>query len=220
MRYLQVFGKFLISLGVGVLLFVAWTLWGTGFYTDRAQAALAEDFDRLPAMTVDVGHAAPRDPNPFVIVPESYAPAPGEAAFRLEIPSIDLTEIVVEGVGTDELRRGPGHYPGCRSGFDRPYCTDFEEIWPGEKGRVIVSGHRTTYGAPFWDISKLKSGDRIVTETKWGEFTYEVTKKEIVPPDSLAIAVQSDDAEIVLTTCNPRFSAAERLIVFAELVPS
>jgi sortase A len=136
----------------------------------------------------------------------------------MRIPKIDFDQIVVEGVGTDELHKGPGHYPSCRDGFEDPLCTDFEEMWPGEKGRVIVSGHRTTYGAPFYNLDKLKAGDEVITETRWGDFTYEVTKTEIVRPDSLAIAIQSDEAEIVLTTCNPRFSAAQRLIVYARLV--
>jgi sortase A len=99
-------------------------------------------------------------------------------------------------------------------------CTEFEEVWPGEKGRVVVSGHRTTYGAPFWALDKLENGDELRIEAKWGNFVYEVTDMKIVQPDSLAIAVQSNKAEIVLTTCNPKFSAAERLIIFAELVES
>lgn len=208
MRYVRFLGKLLISLGVGVLLFVMWTLWGTGLYTAREQQALEAEFTDAPPIRLD------RDQG----VPKSFAPGPGEPAFRLQIPSIDLTQVVVEGVGTEELQKGPGHYPACRSGFERPLCTEFEEMWPGEDGRVIVSGHRTTYGAPFFNLDRLEEGDEIVTTTRWGEYTYEVTRTEIVPPDSLAIAIQSDTPELVLTTCNPKFSAAQRLIVYAELV--
>jgi sortase A len=91
-------------------------------------------------------------------------------------------------------------------------------MWPGENGRVIISGHRTTYGAPFYNLDKLKRGDEIVTETSWGDFTYKVTIKTIVEPDSPLVVIKNDEPELVLTTCNPRFSAAERLIVYAELV--
>lgn len=212
MNALRIFGKFLISVGVGVLLFVGWTLWGTGLYTDQQQAALAQEFDQMPAVQGD-----PDDPEPTG--PDSL-PGPGDPAFRLRIPAIDLQQIVVEGVGTEDLKKGPGHYPSCRDGFDRPLCTDFKEVWPGQEGRVIVSGHRTTYGAPFWDLDKLEKGDEIITDTQWGTYTYEVTEKRIVQPDSLAIAIQSDAAEIVLTTCNPKYSAAQRLIVFGRLVTS
>ena len=212
MRYVRVLGKLLISLGVGVLLFVAWTLWGTGIYTAEQQGVLAESFADAPTILLEESE------DDEVKVPENFTPRPGEAAFRMRIPAIDLDQVVVEGVGTEELHKGPGHYPSCRLGFERPLCTEFEEMWPGENGRVIVSGHRTTWGAPFYDLDKVANGDEILVRTQWGEYTYEVTKKEIVPPDSLAIAIQNDEPELVLTTCNPKYSAAERLIVYATLV--
>lgn len=211
MRFVRVLGKLLISLGMGVLMFVGWTLWGTGFYFQDQQNDLRREFaEQAQAAPAARGKLGP---------PKGFRPKPGKPVFNLVIPSIDLDQIVVEGVGVEELRKGPGHYPECRAGFEKPLCTEFEEIWPGEEGRVIVSGHRTTYGAPFWDLDKIRRGDEIITKTKWGTFTYRVTKKDVVPPDSLAIAVPSNDAEIVLTTCNPKFSAATRLVVFAEIVP-
>ena len=211
MKALRIFGKFLISVGVGVLLFVGWTLWGTGLYTQQQQEQLRTEYDQLPSVEV-VGSDKERKLGP------TRPPGPGDPVFLLKMPSIDFDEVVVEGVGTEDLKKGPGHYPSCRAGFERPLCTEFEEVWPGEEGRVIISGHRTTYGAPFFDLDKLKPGDEIITQTKWGKFTYEVTETRIVQPDSLAIAIQSDAAEIVLTTCNPKYSAAQRLIVFGRLV--
>ncbi|HVF53587.1 MAG TPA: sortase [Actinomycetota bacterium] len=209
MVFIRVFGKFLISVGVGVLLFVAWTLWGTGIYTAQQQDRLEAEFGALPELK-------PGDEGPG-LPPDDFEPGPGVPIFRMTIPSIDLRKMVIEGVGVEELKLGPGHYPSCRAGFEAPLCTPFDAVFPGEKGRVIVSGHRTTYGQPFWDLDRLKRGDTIDIDTRWGEFTYRVTKTEVVPPDSRAIVVQSDKAELVLTTCNPKFSAAERLIVYAEL---
>ena len=151
--------------------------------------------------------------------PKTFSPAPGEGVFRLRIPSIDLEHMVVEGVGTEELQKGPGHYPACGPGFGRPLCTDFDEIWPGEKGRVVVSGHRTTYGSPFWDLDKLESGDEIMIETRWSDqpIVYEVSETKIVSPNSPIVVIPSDRAELALTTCNPKFSAEQRLVVFAEM---
>lgn len=216
MKALRIFGKFLISVGVGILLFVAWTLWGTGYYTQQQQTELEAEFNALPLIEPEEGKpAAP---------PPGYAPAPGDPVFRLEIPKIKLNWLVVEGVGTEDLKKGPGHYPGCREGFPEPLCLPWEEAWPGQDERVIVSGHRTTYGrlgelgGPFFNIDKLAEGDEIITRTKWGTFTYEVTEKRIVQPNSLAITIPSGEAEIVLTTCNPKYSAAQRLIVFGKLV--
>ena len=215
MTVLRTLGKFLISVGVGVLLFVAWTLWGTGLLTNRAQASLESDFGRQGP--VDARELS-REGVQSVKVDDSFEPDAGEAVFRIVIPKIDVRAMVVEGVETEHLRKGPGHYPDCRRGFDKPLCTTQEEVWPGEVGRVIISGHRTTYGGPFYDIDRLRRGDEIQLETKWGDFTYEVTGSEIVPPNAQDIATpMSDKPELVLTTCNPRFSAAERLIVSAEL---
>lgn len=214
MKWLRVVGKLLISVGVGVFLFVFWTLHGTGIYTARQQDRLAEEFDRLPAFEHVSPEGDPLPPGP----PDDYQPAPGAPVFRMHLPTIeDKPMMVVEGVGVDELKLGPGHYPSCRAGFEPPLCTRGYEAYPGEKGRVIISGHRTTYGQPFWSLDEMRPGDPIHFETRWGDFTYTVTHKEIVEPDSRAIVVESDEAELVLTTCNPKYSAAERLIVFAEL---
>lgn len=214
MKVLRFVGKLLISVGVGILLFVAWTLWGTGIYTQRAQARLSKEFGELPVFRVrPAPHAAVGGP------PHSYRPGPGDPVFRLKMPSIGLDRIVVEGVNDEDLALGPGHYPSCRSGFVPPLCTDLQEVWPGQKGRVIVSGHRTTHGAPFWDLDKLHRGDRIVTQTRWGNFTYLVRGKEIVDPNAQDIAnpKATNGFEIAFTTCNPKFSASQRLIVYAEM---
>jgi sortase A len=212
MGFIRVLGKLLISVGCGVLMFVGWTLWGTGLYTNRVQDDLRQDFER-----------AIREE------PQTKGPSkkflaqldPGDPAFELKIPAIDFNKIVVEGVGTEDLRKGPGHYPECRKGFEKPLCTPFPEAWPGLPGRVIVSGHRTTYGAPFYRLNELNKGDEIRTRTLWGDFTYEVTRLQVVDPSSSTIVVQElNKSELVLTTCNPRFSAAQRLIVYARMVES
>lgn len=210
MRILRFFGKFLISVGMGVLMFVGWTLWGTGFYTRGIQNDLRQEFHDTQSSEPQKGDK-PGHP------PKGYEPGPGRPVFLLRVPAIKLDHVVVEGVGVEDLKKGPGHYPECRSGFLKPLCTEFDEVWPGEKGRVVVSGHRTTYEAPFWDLDKVRRGDEIITKTKWGTFTYTVFKKTIVPPNSAAIVVPGNNAEIALTTCNPKFSASERLIVFGRI---
>lgn len=216
MTVVRTLGKFLISVGVGVLLFVAWTLWGTGLQTSRAQETLEADF--VEASPIE---AEPKGATGPIEVDNSFKPGPGEGVFRMRIPEIDFSQMVVEGVESDDLRKGPGHYPDCRNGFDKPLCTDAREVWPGERGRVIVSGHRTTYGAPFWDLDRLDRGDEIRIETRWGDFVYEVTRSEVVLPNATDIATpDTNKPELVLTTCNPRFSAAERLVVYAVLQES
>jgi LPXTG-site transpeptidase (sortase) family protein len=151
--------------------------------------------------------------------PKGYAPGPGAPVFKLRIPAIHITKIVVEGVDIGELALGPGHYPSCRKGFSPPLCTKLPEIWPGERGRVIVSGHRTTHDHPFYDLDKLEKGDQIITVTKWGTFVYGLTHETTVSPNSTTIAnpAATHRRQIVLTTCNPKYSAAQRLVAFANL---
>ncbi|MPZ70428.1 MAG: sortase [Actinobacteria bacterium] len=206
MSPLKILGKFLISVGIGVLLFLIWTLWGTGIYTERQQNRLETEFAALEPVAETGG------PRP------NFDPAPGAPVFKLEIPRIDVDHIVVEGVGVEQLKAGPGHYPACEDRFALPLCLrdDGDVFWPGEEGRVIVSAHRTTYGAPFWDLDKLKAGDRITTTTKWGTFEYVVTRTSVVDDDE-PVPSTGNAAELLLTTCNPKFSADQRLLVFAEL---
>ena len=101
-------------------------------------------------------------------------------------------------------RRGPGHYP--------------HTPLPGQPGNAAIAGHRTTYGAPFYDLDDLEPGDEILVRTLQGEFTYEVTSTEVVSPDQTQVLAPTDDDRLTLTTCEPRFSARRRLIVTALLL--
>jgi sortase A len=219
MAFLRFFGKLLISVGAGVLLFVLWTLYGTGiFITSRQQNDLEAQFQAQAAFPEREGDTT--EELKIHGPPKEFDPGRGEVAFRLEIPRIDMDQFIVEGVDEAELQKGPGHYPECDDDFGDPHCTPFPEVWPGEQGRVILSGHRTTYGAPFGDLDKVHEGDEIITETKWGTFRYVVTEQRIVDDEDTTITVEIHDRgkrELVLTTCHPKFSAAQRLIIFAEL---
>ena len=123
---------------------------------------------------------------------------------QIELPTIDKSAYVVEGVGTDDLRKGPGHYP------DTPL--------PGEHGTVAIAGHRTTHGAPFRNIDKLKRGDRIVLQMPYGGFVYRVERTQIVDPTALWVTKRVKYDRLVLSACHPLYSAAQRIIVFARFV--
>jgi hypothetical protein len=113
MKVLRTLGKLLISMGVGVLLFVAWTLWGTGISTSMAQDDLESEFEGISPIEV-TSRSGDLD---GIEVDPSFKPRPGDPVFRIVIPKLDERHMVVEGVGTEELRKGPGHYPNCRRGF-------------------------------------------------------------------------------------------------------
>jgi sortase A len=122
---------------------------------------------------------------------------------RIKVGKIGLDEVVVQGTGTGDLRRGPGHYP------DTPL--------PGARGTVAVAGHRTTYGAPFRRLDQLGRGDRIEMLMPYGRFTYTVERTRIVPPTATWVTNRAAHDRLVLTACHPLYSAAQRIVVFARL---
>jgi sortase A len=201
-RVIRGLGKTLIAFGVLLLLFVAYQLWGTGISERREQNALAAAFEKSQLTT------PPTLPAPSGMTPEDTAPPPpelGDSLGLIEIPKIDVKKFLVEGVGVEDLKKGPGHYP--------------ETPMPGERGNAAIAGHRTTYGAPFDDLNELGPGDEIFVTTAAGRFRYAVSESLIVDPiDGAYVLDPTEDDRLTLTTCNPRFSAEERLIVIAKLM--
>ena len=194
-RILQILGALFLLAALAVVAFQAWELWGTGLTTKRIQAELRPTFE---AKVVQI--------RPSVIPPaETFVRVPGKAVAILVIPRMDLDMVVVEGTDTESLKKGPGHYSST--------AFPWEDI-----GRVGIAGHRTTYGAPFWSLDELRPGDRITLKTEYGIYNYSVTRSEIILPSEGWVLDPTKKPTLVLTTCNPRFSAAERLVVFAERV--
>lgn len=131
----------------------------------------------------------------------------GELVARIKIPAIGVDDIVVGGVKKTDLKKGPGHYPGTPL--------------PGSPGNAAIAGHRTTYGAPFFRLNELRPGDDVFVATvatgQW--FRYRVTRQEIVGPHENRVLLPTPGRNtLTLTTCHPRYSAAKRLILTAELV--
>jgi sortase A len=141
------------------------------------------------------------DPPPRVL---RKKPLPGDAIGRIDIPAIGVEEYVVEGTDTDNLRKGPGHYP------DTPL--------PGERGTAAIAGHRTTYGAPFRHIDELKHGNVIKLDMPYGRYVYHVERTKIVDDSDFSVLRKVRWDRLVLSACHPLYSAAQRVIVFARLV--
>jgi sortase A len=199
-RILQLVGGLFLIAALAIAAWQAWELWGTGLATEREQAELR------PAIEAKVGSKQPSAAPPA----EEIVKVPGNAVAILLIPRMDLDMVVVEGTDTESLKKGPGHYSSTAYPWE-------------DSGRVGIAGHRTTYGAPFWSLDELRPGDRITLETEYGVFDYVVTRTVITDPSGTlpsgqSVLAQTDRPTLVLTTCNPRFSAAQRLIVFADRV--
>lgn len=191
-------GKILIIVGVSLILAGLLALagiYGYIYYTDRKAAAAQEElFEQW-------------EKNP--VSSEQGDVSVGDGIARIIAPSIGLDAIVVELWGLDDaanLKRGPGHIP--------------DTAYPGQPGNCVISGHRTTYGAPFRHIEQLVAGDRITLVTAENHYIYEVYEQRIVLPTDLTVLEQSGEPKLTLTACHPWYSAAQRIVVIARLVES
>jgi len=158
-RVLQLVGGLFLLGALAIAGWQAWELWGTGLTTNRVQA------DLRPAIEAKVATQQPASAPPA----EEVVKVPGNAVAILVIPRMDLDMVVVEGTGTESLKKGPGHYSSTAYPWE-------------DSGRVGIAGHRTTYGAPFWSLDELRPGDRITLETEYGIFDYAVTRTVITNP--------------------------------------
>jgi sortase A len=191
-------GQVLITAGLVLLLFCVYEIKVTPLYTKQEQKTLEQELKRQWSTQPKKGLAAFE---------------PGKGIARIYLPSLgpDEVHVVVEGVATADLKRGPGHYPGT--------------ALPGSVGNVVISGHRTTYGAPFNRLDELHPGDAIVVETQGFFYTYRVLGTTIVQPSKIGETYpvpnepgrKPTQALLTLTTCNPKYSARTRLVVRALL---
>lgn len=211
-KILRIAGWGLIGMSALIALFLVYQLFVTDLINARSQAAADHELEvllpqrrdviRSNATTTTTTTTATAEPLP-VLLGEPAAPE-GEPLARIEIPKIEVDAVVFEGIGRNTLKLGPGHMP--------------ETPLPGQPGNAVISGHRTTYGKPFSDLDQLVAGDEIRVETALGVSTYAVREVLIVAPTDVWVTEAKQGAWLTLTTCHPRFSAAQRLIVQAELI--
>ena len=216
MSVVGVIGELFITAGVLVFLFLGWQLWLNdiivGDQQNHAGAALAEKLNSGPVKV--------RPATPDTVVDYGapvVASAPGNATQFgvIYIPrfGVDYARPVSQGVGTRDVldKSGIGHYPRTQM--------------PGEIGNFAVAAHRTTHGAPFSDIASLQVGDKIYIQTGEGYYTYAFRGLEYVRPTGVGVLdpvpqfddVPPTDRVMTMTSCNPKFSADERIIAYASL---
>jgi sortase A len=211
-------GELLVTAGMVLLLFVVYEVYVTDFLTaqrqDELSTELREQWESEPApergsiTQVDIGDA-------FGV---------------LRIPRLgeDYTRVILEGTEEKQLSQGPGHY--------------VDSAMPGEAGNLALAGHRVGKGSPFLELDTMQPGDPIVVETADSWFVYRVlgdpatgdveadpsgipgrhivspSAVEVVSPTPNAAATAAPSgAYLTLTTCHPRYSARQRLVVHARL---
>ena len=203
-----VLAELLVSAGVFVLLFLAWQLWFNDFivtaktHQEAVQQAQAWQRDEATAT-----HGTAQDP------PVLGTPIASKTFGLMLIPRFghDYYVPIAEGTGTYEvLNKGEiGHYPSSEM--------------PGAVGNFAVAAHRTSYGKPFNRIPELRVGDRIYVETRDGWYEYVFRNLEYVPPTGVGVlyrvpqhkGADATDRLMTMTSCNPLFSSAERIIAYS-----
>jgi sortase A len=207
---LRFIGWTLMGTGAVLLLYLVYSLFYTGLETRQAQ----EEFGREWAL--DVG-GTDRPPPANMPLGEPELVEPGQAVAVLQFTRPGATHplvhdgplYVVEGTDPEDLKKGPGRYLGT--------------AMPGQPGNFAVAGHRTTYGHPFFDLNDLQPGDKVlVTDRRGVRWVYSVVRQQVVTPNTRFVLgpdpIGLHRPMLTLTTCHPRFSKTERLIVFAELI--
>jgi sortase A len=205
---LGVFGELFITAGVFVLLFLGWSLWfndlvvGSKLHEESLEQSQVWERD-----AADAEHGTPQDP------PVMSAPDASERFGLMIVPrwGADYYRPIAEGTGTVAvLNEGYiGHYPKSQM--------------PGEVGNFAVAAHRTSYGKPFNLISDLSVGDPIYIETADGWYRYIFRNLEYVQPTGIGViaavpqssAATPEDRFMTMTSCNPLFSSAERIIAYS-----
>ena len=122
---------------------------------------------------------------------------------RLTLLSADVNHYVVFGATAKKLEYGPGYIVGTSL--------------PGSGGNFGIAGHRTTYGAPFGNLDRVEIGDDILFQTNTNEYKYKVVDIKIVSPEENYVLGSFGDDRITLSTCHPKFSAKQRLVVIGKL---
>ena len=196
------------------------------FDPDPSTVAVPDVTEPIVTATIVAATIAAEDPlAPATVAPSSTAPvattstlprvragrsqmrkpAAGKTLGLLVVPRINVRKVVVEGSDKESLKAGPGHYAS----------TPF----PGQPGNAAIACHRTTYGAPCFNLDLLRNGDPIFVQTLQGSFRYEVERTwKVSPKDTTVLAPTPGQNVLTLTTCDPKYSAARRLIVRARLV--
>jgi len=158
--------------------------------TTHAATTTTVDLAKLP-------HPAPPPADP-------YAATPIVQIGSIEIPKINLVHPIFEGVTLTVIDHGPGHWPGS--------------AMPCQAGNTVFPGHRVTHTHPFLDIDLLAPGDQVIFHMPGHDCVYKVTGTQIVLPSALYVTDPTPTATVTLFACNPKHSAAQRIVVKGNLV--
>lgn len=215
-----VLGELFITAGVLVLLFIAWELWiddalAAGPLKAQATQQSEKWNDGLTKNGLDNPDAKPaplgaKDPG----IPVAVAPGNAQRFANLIVPRFgsDFYRPIAQGVGVADVlnKYEVGHYPTTQM--------------PGAIGNVVLASHRSAYGGALHRLNELEVGDHVYLETADGWYQYSFRNLEFVKPTGVGVldpvpqrnGVAATERMLTLTTCNPFYSTAERIIGYAS----
>lgn len=205
-------GELLLTAGALVMLFVVYTLWGTGIQTAAAQNMLREEFEAAAPPVAEQ-----------TLDPAAVAIGDGYALLRIPRFGEDWEKVVVQGVEDDDLKNGPGHYTTSAD--------------PGEVGNFAIAAHRSGHGEPFAQFPELRVGDTIEVQLADGRtWVYRLDDAPDGDPDGNRIDIRDSwvvnpwgvedpptetaptERRITLTTCWPRYGSSHRMYATGVLI--
>jgi sortase A len=208
-----VLGEIFISAGVVIMLYLGWALWFNDFIFGQSQGQVASELSDKWQTDFDAGAqpepstGSPDDPV-VMAVPKTNAPFATLIVPRL---GADYHRPIAQGVGTkvlNDAKLGMGHYA--------------QSQLPGQIGNFALASHRSAYGGAFHIINQLVVGDSIFVETQDGWYRYIYRNTEYVRPSGVGVifpvpqqlGIKPTERIITLTTCNPLYSSAERMVAY------
>ena len=247
--FLGVVGRIFITLGLLILAFVAYQLWGTGIEFNASQHALAKDFEQLQQQhdattsssvvtattmadsTTTVDTAAPTtsevngtEAGPVETTADTESDTVSAPPTSIKADGIQLGDVVAS-IRMPTISRTTYYVvAGVRTQDLKRGVGHYPGTpLPGQFGNASLAGHRTTYGHPFENVDRLKPGDRILFDVADGShYEYIVDSQEVIMPDNTEVLMQPTDPKkvlLTLTTCHPKRSTKRRLVIHAHLDP-
>jgi sortase A len=174
-----------VALVVGSVLgaFLAYELWFSGLLESRTQSALLREFKTSLVL----------NDSPSLITPPI-----GQPIGVMQLPRTGGEQVVVQGIGSDQTKSGPGHDPSTPA--------------PGQIGNVVIVGRSLTYGAPFGQLDQLQKGDSIIFTTRQGQFLYSVVSSATKPLGDQSVAAPTTDDRLTLIGFDPGLGSNERVV--------
>jgi sortase A len=186
----EVVGVALTGVGVLLMMFLVYVYAFTGLTGVRNQNRLSLELSGNNRATFSLA--------------SGRLPAEGRPVALLDIPSLHVHQVVVNGTSAADLQQGPGLMVGT--------------ALPGEPGNAVIAGRRVTYGGPFRRLAGLSAGTKIKVTDGAGSFTFRVVGQKVVSLGARYRVGHTGDSWLTLVTSNSSFTPGGEVVLLGRLV--